>query len=293
MNRVLFFVLTLTFVMVGSAATTSFPEDFQEAMRLVRTPGKAAEAEALFLELAERPSRRPQGPDAALEQASWCAAQRKDFEEAGNRADRIRDEPLKRLCWMRIRETQRRWADVVSAADGQDLATWPERLIYDAAMCRGRAYVMLGDVAAEKDFLLARTFTIDADQLARANLTLGNFYRDQAKDDDQALGAYQAVAESSVVGAVKYDGVIGCAKLMAKQGKEKEAVAFLDSLETKTMAADWRCRIYQSYGDVYAVLKRPDEARAAYQKALAVPNVSAYLVKAIEEQMTNMLMHPR
>lgn len=289
MNRILFFVLILAFVTVGSAAPASFPEDFQEAMRLVRTPGKMAEAEAIFLELAARPSRKPQGPDAALEQAARCAVQRKDFEEAGKRADRIREEPLQTLCRMRILDAQRHWKDVVSAAGGQDLATWPERLIYDAAMCRGRAFAFLSDLAAEKDFLLARTFTIEANQLALANLALGNFYRDQAKDDDQALAAYKTVADSSVVGAVKYDGVIACANLLAKQAKEKEAIALLDSLETKTMAADWRCRIHQSYGDVYAVLKRPDEARAAYQQALAVPDVSAYMVKAIEDRLANMV----
>ncbi len=285
MNRILFLVLTLAFATHSGAATASFPEDFQEAMRLVGTPGKMAEAEAIFLELAGRPSRKPQGSDAALEQASLCAVRRNDFEEAGKRADQIREEPLQTLCRMRILDAQRRWKDVVSAAGGQDLATWAERLIYDAAMCRGRAYAMLGDLAAEKDFLLARTFTIEASQLALANLALGNFYRDQAKDDDQALAAYKTVADSSVVGAAKYDSVIACAQLLAKQGKEKEAIGLLDSLETKTMTVDWRCRIHQAYGDVYVALKRPDDAQAAYRHALAVPDISAYMVKVIEARL--------
>ena len=121
---------------------------------------------------------------------------------------------------------------------------------------------------------------VDAGQQAAANLTLGNLYRDQFKDETKALAAYKAVIESPVVGAAKYDSVIAYAVLLAKQGDEKEAIAQLDKLRAENItSADWRCRIQQAYGDVYAALKRPDVALAAYRKALEVPDVSQYLVK--------------
>jgi tetratricopeptide (TPR) repeat protein len=178
----------------------------------------------------------------------------------------------------------------VEAAGGQDLTTWPDRLVYDAAMCRGQAHAMQGDAAsAEKDFLLARKATFDANQLAFANLALGNFYRDQVKDEIKALAAYNAVIESPVVGAAKYDSVIACAVLLAKKGDEKEAIAQLDKLGMENItSADWRCRIQQAYGDVYVALKRPDAALAAYRKALEIPDVSKYMVKAIEERIAGM-----
>lgn len=290
MNKLIFLVLIAALASTAGAAEPVFPVDFQEAMRLARTPGKEGEAETMFLELAERQARSRQGLEAALEQASLCALRRKDFEEAEKRAGRIQDKPLQTLCRMRIWDAQLRWTNIVEAAGSQDFVTWPDRLVYDAAMCRARAHAMLGEAAAaEKDFLLAQTSTFDANQLASANLNLGNLYRDQLKDENKALAAYRAVIESPVLGAAKYDGVIAFAVLQAKKGDEKEAIAQLDKLKMETIpSADWRCRIQQAYGDVYAALKRPDAALAAYRKALEIPEVSKYMVKAIEERIAGM-----
>lgn len=291
MNKLIFLVLIVALASTAGAAEPVFPVDFQEAMRMARTPGKDGEAEAVFLELADRQVRHQQCIEAALEQASLLALRRKDFEEAEKRAGRIKDKPLQTLCRMRIWDAQLRWTNIVEAAGSQDLAAWPDRLVYDAAMCRARAHAMLGNaVAAEKDFLLAQTTTFDANQLAFANLTLGNLYRDQVKDESKALAAYKAVIDSPVVGAAKYDSIIAYAVLLAKKGDEKEAIAQLDKLGAENIpSADWRCRIQQAYGDVYAALKRPDAALAAYRKALEVPDVSQYMVKKIEEQIAGMM----
>lgn len=264
----------------------NFPTDFQEALRLARTPGKEAEAEAAFLKLAERKTRRTQGTDAALERASQCALQRQDFEAAEKHAARAKEPSLRMLCRMRISQAQRRWDDILDAVGNQDLATWPDRLVYDAAMCRGRAYALECAAAAEKDFLLARESTYDTRELAFANLELGNFYRDCLKDEDKARAAYKEVAGSSVTGAAKYDGAIAYAVLLAKQGDDKEAVAQLDKLPLGTITSPyWRCRIHQAYGDVYSALNRTDAAVAAYRKALAVPDAPEYLARAIREKI--------
>jgi len=270
----------------GALFAASFPTDFQKAVRLYRTPGKAAEAEAVFLELAARKVRHSQATDAALEKASLCALRRKDFEEAEMRAGRVRDESLQTLCRMRIWEAQRRWADIVRVLGEQNIETWPDRLIYDAAMCRGKAYAIQGNLAAERDFLLARTCTFDTRELAFANLALGHFYRDQAKDEDKALAAYREVAGSSVRGAAKYEGAIACAMLLAARDKGREALRQLDELAVETIPhADWRCRIHRAYGDVHAALKRPADAVAAYRRAIAVPDASEYLVRPIQKKI--------
>ena len=270
----------------GALFAASFPTDFQKAVCLCRTPGKAAEAEAAFLELAARKVRHSQATDAALEKASLCALRRRDFEEAEKRAGRIREKSLQTLCRMRIWEAQRRWADIVRVLGEQNIEAWPDRLIYDGAMCRGKAYAIQGNAAAEKDFLLARDSTFDVRELAFANLALGNFYRDCLKNESKARAAYKKVADSSATGAAKYDCVIAYAILLAKQGNEKEAVAQLDKLPAETVTSPhWRCRIHQAYGDVYSTLNRTGAAVAAYRKAIAVPDASEYLVRAIQKKI--------
>ena len=289
LNRLPFLIAAMALTCAGALSAASFPTDFQKAVRLYRTPGKAAEAEAAFLELAARKVRHSQATDAAMEKASLCALRRKDFEEAEKRAGRIREESLQTLCRMRIWEAQRRRADIVRVLGEQNIKTWPDRLIYDAAMCRGKAYSIQGNAAAEKDFLLARTCTFDTRELAFANLALGRFYQGHARDEDKALAAYREVAGSSVRGSVKYEGVIAYAVLLAARGKGREALEQLDELSVETIPhPDWRCRIHRAYGDVYAALNRPADALASYRKAIAVPDASEYLVRAIREKIATL-----
>lgn len=286
MKRLTWLIAAVGFACAGVSFAGPFPSDFQEAMRLYQTPGKAAEAEAAFLALAARDVRDPSGPDAALEMASLCALQRKDFEAAEAHAGRVREAALRTLCRMRIREAQRQWTGLVELAGAEAFETWPDRLIYPAAMCRGKAYAILGNAAAEKDFLLARANTFEARELAYANLALGNFYRDGARDEDQALAAYEAVAKAAVYGAVKYDGVIAYAALLAVRGRGQDALAHLDSLQVETIRyPDWQCRIYQAYGTVYAAQNRTADAASAYRKAAAVPGASGDLVRAAEKKL--------
>jgi tetratricopeptide (TPR) repeat protein len=289
LNRLSFLVAVIALTCADGSSAGNFPLDFQEAVRLYHTPGTAADAEAAFLELAARKIRHSRGTDAALEMASLCALRRQDFEEAEQRADRIQEESLRILCRMRIWEAQRRWADIVDGLGKQNIETWPDRLIYDAAMCRGKAYAIQRNAAAEKDFQLALAYTIDARELAFANLALGNFYRDQARDEDKAFAAYRKVAESSVRGAPKYESVIAYAMLLAARDKGREALEQLDGLKVETIPhPDWRCRIHQAYGDLHAALNRPADAMAAYRKAINVPGASAYLVQAIEKKTAEM-----
>jgi hypothetical protein len=263
-----------------------FPVDFQAAMRLFQSPGTRAEAEAAFLELAARDVRDPSGPDAALEMASWCAVQRRDLEAAEVRAGQVREAALRMLCRMRIREAERQWTRLVELAGAEPLETWPDRLVYAAAMCRGKAHAILGNAAAEKDFLLARANTYDATELARANLVLGDFYRDGARDEDRAMAAYEAVARAAVHGAVRYDGVMAYASLLTARGRGRDALAQLDALEVETIPhPDWQCRIYQAYGAVHAAQNSNADAAAAYRKAATVPNASRELVRAAEAKL--------
>lgn len=272
----------------GLCSGGPFPSDFQAAMRLLQTPGRHAEAEAAFLELASRDVRDPSGPDAALEMASLCALQRKDLEAAEARAGQVREAALRTLCRMRIREAGRQWKGLVELAGGEPLETWPDRLVYAAAMCRGKAYTILGNAAAEQDFLLARANTCDTTEVARANLALGDFYRNGARDEGRAMAAYEAVASAEVYGALRYDGVMAYASLLAARGRGQDALEHLDALEVETIPhADWRCRIHQAYGAVYATQNRNTEAASAYRKAAAVPGASQELVRAAEAKLAS------
>jgi predicted negative regulator of RcsB-dependent stress response len=77
--------------------------------------------------------------------------------------------------------------------------------------------------------------------------------------------------------------------LLAKRGKVEDALAHLNGLAVETIPQpDWRCRIHQTYGDLYAAPGRPADATAAYRQAVAVSGASADLVKAAEEKMPSM-----
>ena len=91
LNRLSFLGAVIGLTCAYGSAAGNFPSDFQEAVRLLRTPGKEADAEAAFLELAARKIRHSRGTDAALEMASLCALRRKGFEEA---------EQMKQTIWM-------------------------------------------------------------------------------------------------------------------------------------------------------------------------------------------------
>ena len=54
LNRPLFLVAVIGLTCVDGSSVGDFPSDFQEAVRLYHTSGKAADAEAAFLELAAR-----------------------------------------------------------------------------------------------------------------------------------------------------------------------------------------------------------------------------------------------
>ena len=94
------------------------------------------------------------------------------------------------------------------------------------------------------------------------------------------------MANAAVYGAVKYDGVIAYAALLAVRGRGQDALAHLDALKVETIPyPDWQCRIYQAYGAVYAAQNRTADAASAYRKAAAVPGASEDLVRAAEKKL--------
>ncbi len=177
-------------------AADNFPNAFEAAMKLKDNP---AAAEAAFVSLAEA-----QTPSwfqkirqrAAYYQAAECAAVQGQFDRASALADKIADPTLKILATMKRLERQNKSKELLELARGEPIETWPEAIIYDAALCRAAAALAQGDHAlAQKDYALAARYTLDSARRAATDMGLGDVFGAMGKKAE-AEGSYRKVLES-------------------------------------------------------------------------------------------------
>lgn len=248
----------------------NFPQDFQAAMRLAYT-NKPAEAEEAFAALAGQKAGK-RATDESLAQAAYGAAAQKKYDKAMEYAGRIENHPLSTSCRMTLLQGQGKWEAILALCGNEQIENWPDALIFDARLCRGRAYAVKKDVAnAEKDFLGAVKSTISEDNRALAYHFLGDLYREAARDDAKAFDAYGEVLKLAESLPVRRVGAaaIARAKLLAAQGRGAEAIAELDRLKlAETKDAQWRCAIQLCYGEVFERMGQRADALARY-KAVA------------------------
>ena len=139
-----FFPTVLTALLAGSLHAGNFVTNYQEAMSL-RKQGKLEEAEKAFLELSTRDYRRPRNKDEAFAGAADCALRREDYDQAIELALKIKSLPMRKLWMMKVFRRQKKWDEILGACKDADFTTWPDRLVFEARMCRGLAR------AAKKD----------------------------------------------------------------------------------------------------------------------------------------------
>lgn len=282
-----FFVLLLTSGVAGTVFCSDFPEKFQTALKLYHK-NKMTEAEETFLKLATEKV-RPYAKDASMEYAAYCAMGRREYNKAEEYAAKIKDGKVRIFCRMNLLQRQRKLNEIIKISGNEQLASWPDRIISEAALIRGRAYARLRESKkAEQDFILSRKSTMDLRQKAYADLSLGALYRKQMKDEDKAMAVYKAVAElESLHGAAKYDAVIAYTALLAKQGKTDEAFNKLDKLQVKNIkSAYWKSRIYIAYGDLYAAAGKKKQAMDNYKQAKALK--ARGILKIIEQKIASL-----
>ena len=215
----------------GLVQAGNFAQDYQKAAALSRE-GKHAEAEKSFLELEARraghKSIRQRLKDEAYGGGASCAARRKEYGRAMELAGKISNGPLRKFRQMEILRAQRKGREILELLRNENLASWPDRLIYRAALRRGQAYARSGDFkSAERDYLLARKATMDVNESASVLVLLGNLYRDDLKDKEKALACFAEVIKLPAKARIRSAGALGYGRLMAERGEGAKALATL------------------------------------------------------------------
>ena len=272
-----------------TARATNFAQDFQSAMALYYG-GKLAEAKQAFLNLYEQKT-NSRGADECLAQAACCALDQKEYDEALGLAGKIKDGCLNRLCRMNILRTRGKWDEVLGLGQDEDFDTWPDRLMYDAYLCRGRAYAVEKNAPkAEHDFLAAAKSTLAANNKASAYHFLGDLYRDVIKDPQKAINAYGEVLKLKPSFRFLAEAITARARLLASSGKGELAIAELDQVIGDTKDVQRRCAIQLCYGEVYERMGKKAEALAKYKTAAAcsgAPQAMVATAKARAEAIEN------
>ncbi|MHC4873669.1 MAG: tetratricopeptide repeat protein [Planctomycetota bacterium] len=290
MFRVSYFAILMLAAYCSSAIAGNFAQEFQKAYAL-RLAGKPAEAEKAFTALLELKVRRsPQTTDTVISELALCALSQKNTGKADEYINRIKDPAIKKSCRVVILSSQRKNKEIVELLKNEDISTWHERLIFNAALYRGRAYLTLKNYKeAEADFKLATQYILDRSSLASAYLSLGILYRDGMQDGEKALKAYEkAVNLKGKIGSHS-SAVTAYANLLTAKGEGKKAITVLDKIAAdKITHPSIKYKIYNCYGDIYARMNDKKNAASYYTKASEVENISEALKKAAAEKISSL-----
>lgn len=265
-------IVFLSGMLLSAAAFANFPEDYQAAQNLYIV-GKHAEAEQAFLKLAgTQPKSR--ALDKCFAAAADCAAAEKHYDQALAYAGKIQDPAAAKACRVSVLTRQQKWDDLLAIVRDEDFANWPEDLIYDAYVNRGRAFARKQDAArSEADFRAAIAHTITEDNKAMALLLLGEMFVGVAGDNAKALDAYAQVLPLAADVPVRRVGeaVRARAAIFTAQGQHAQALAELDRMQVETLKDPvWRTLTLIAYGDTYESMGKTAEALARYKAAAAV-----------------------
>lgn len=108
--------------------------------------------------------------------------------------------------------------------------------------------------------------------VAQSKLAMARMYMDENRDEDAVTVLRELVAlkDASALGQVAR---LRLAKVLLYQDKAEEALDAVTGEEGDAFAA----RFAEARGDAFVALERYDEARSAYQAALAAPNAAQTL----------------
>lgn len=261
--------LTSSVLATGLLLGDNFVSDYMKASTLLRK-GEIEQAEKIYLELSNRDYRRPRNKDEALAGATDCALRRKNYDQARELAAKIQTKPMRDLWMMKVFRHQKKWDDVLRVSKDVDLGAWPDRLVFDARMCRGEANAARGNgKTAESDFIIARKSTLDHRQWIFAMRRLAELYRRQLNEPVKAGQLENEITK------IQCEDAIDKARRLLKINKYETALHYLDKVDVDTIEApEWKCRVFLAYGDVHAAFGEDAKALAAYKTAAKI--VDAY-----------------
>ena len=208
-------------------------------------------------------------------------------------AGKIEDAALNKLCRMNILQRQNKRAEILALSRDEDIGKWPDALIYDGLMCRGRTYAGEKDVPnAEKDLLAAVKNTVSADKKAFAYGFLGELYGSVSQDLQKALDAYGEILKLEPSFHLTARAVVSRARLLAADGKGEQALSEMGRLAKLNLSQHkdpyWPCWAPMSEGDIYATMGRKTEALAHYRAAQVVTNAPPDLLQEVKRKITDL-----
>ena len=157
-----------------------------------------------------------------------------------------------------------------------------------AAFARARAQISnKNGQAAEADLQSALALTSDKRLRASILVQLGHNRETNLKDDLGALAAYRLNFEGKerIGGAEEFRSVQQAARILSRLGKHEDALKTLARIDAAKQTGSWRATTYAVQGDLLTATGRKQEARAAYQNALAKPGLPKTWREAIEKSL--------
>lgn len=271
---------------LGSAYAVRFPDAFQAALT---NPPPAAEA--AFAALAEAQTDSPyrtQRRDRAFYRASLAATAQQADSRAAAWADRIEDRPWRILAHIKRFAGNRRHAELLDLARDADFDTWPDALIYRAAMRRAAAATALGEGAlAEQDLILAARYMRNPHHRARAVFQLAELYSRILNDKARAMQTYDELLAWAPTNWIYYNAAMAYARLAVAEGRGAEGLKRLDRIDTDLSVPNPRfpALVLECYADVLVAMGQPDEALLRYRKIVEAEGVSADIVRTVEAKV--------
>lgn len=111
---------------------------------------------------------------------------------------------------------------------------------------------------------------------AQSKLAMAKIYMDKNRDQD-AAESLQSLMAMTGFDNLKHIGRVRLGKILLYQGKPEDVLSLLEGQDSEAFSA----RYAEIRGDAYVALGQPEEARAAYQAALAeqLPTVDQGLIQ--------------
>ncbi len=267
--------------------------DFLEAQRSAAEfarKGRREEALAAFATAAEGPF-TPLQKSVALEQAAALARGLRKFNEAGELAERIPLEAVKKTVQMQNLLGQAQAARLLAQFADENILDWAFWKRGEGFFARGNAHLNVKDGArAEADLVRALEWTSEPRAREAILVSLAQNSETNLKDEDAALARYQAIVEgNSFLGTSdQYSALNGVARVLAKRGRFEEALGALQRVDLEKLQGVWLSQFQLWNADTLAAAARPAEARAMYQRLLADTNAEERFKKLASERISKL-----
>ncbi len=238
-----------------------------------------------------------------LEQASLCAERLKDDTLSMDLAKKIPVQPIAMRRQMQLMLAQGNYGEILANFNSGKLGgrsfhqsyTYPELedLMADLFYLRSRAYIQTNDLAAaEADLKIMNDKRMELSYRSGEAihdlvwLRLGDFYRDQLKDDDRAYSAYTNILDRttwSPFGRPRKPASTGASTtlvaatqavsdILRKKGREKE----IPQLQYNLLLAQ---------AEAAAAVLKGGEMIAKFKEILAMPGKSSVGIEAVEKRI--------